>query len=72
VPIAAYGTLSGETLTLKGLVASPDGKTLVKDALTGPKENCEKLGVELAERLLKNGAYDILKDLYQVPPPGSA
>ena len=72
VPIAAYGTLSGETLTLKGLVASPDGKTLVKDALTGPRENCEKLGVELAERLLRNGAYDILKDLYQVPPPGSA
>ncbi len=72
VPIAAYGTLSGETLTLKGLVASPDGKTFVKDSVTGPKENCEKLGVELAERLLKMGAYDILKELYQVNPPGSA
>lgn len=72
VPIAAYGTLSGETLTLKGLVASPDGKTFVKDTVTGPKENCEKLGVELAERLLRNGAYEILKELYQVPPPGSA
>ncbi|MBI2412232.1 MAG: hydroxymethylbilane synthase [Deltaproteobacteria bacterium] len=72
VPIAAYGTLSGETLTLKGLVASPDGKTFVKDVVTGPKENCETLGVELAERLLKMGAYDILKELYQVNPPGSA
>ncbi len=72
VPIAAYGTLSGETLTLKGLVASPDGKTFVKDVVTGPRENCEKLGVELAERLLKMGAYDILKELYQVNPPGSA
>lgn len=72
VPIAAYGTLSGETLTLKGLVASPDGKTFVKDSVTGPRENCEKLGVELAERLLKMGAYDILKELYQVNPPGSA
>ncbi len=72
VPIAAYGTLSGETLTLKGLVASPDGKTFVKDVVTGPRENCEKLGVELAERLLKMGAYDILKELYEVNPPGSA
>lgn len=72
VPIAAYGELSGDTLKLTGLVASTDGKTIIKDALTGPKEKAEAMGVELAERLLRNGAYEILKDLYEVPPPGSA
>jgi hydroxymethylbilane synthase len=72
VPIAAYGELDGDTLKLTGLVASTDGKTIIKDALAGPKENAEAMGVELAERLLRNGAYEILKDLYEVPPPGSA
>ncbi|MDP2689289.1 MAG: hydroxymethylbilane synthase [Deltaproteobacteria bacterium] len=72
VPIAAYGTLNGAALTLTGLVASPDGKTFVKDAVTGPRENAEAMGVSLAEKLLKMGAYDILKELYEVTPPGSA
>jgi len=72
VPIAAYGTLDGQTLNLTGLVASIDGKVFVKDAVSGPKDRAEALGVELAERLLKMGAYDILKDLYDVKPPGGA
>ncbi|MDO8426075.1 MAG: hydroxymethylbilane synthase [Deltaproteobacteria bacterium] len=72
VPIAAYGQLSGDTLNLTGLVASPDGKIFVRDAISGHKDKAEPLGVELAEKLLKMGAYDILKDLYEVSPPGSA
>ncbi len=72
VPIAAYGALVGETLRLTGLVASTDGKTVVKDAVSGPRDRAEALGIELAERLLKMGAYDILKDLYEVKPPGGA
>jgi len=72
VPIAAYGTLEGDVLTLKGLVASPDGKVFVKDSIKGPQKDAEKMGVELAEKLLGMGAYDILKELYDVNPPGSA
>jgi hydroxymethylbilane synthase len=69
VPIAAYGTLDGETLTLVGLVASVDGKKMVRNTITGPSEKCEELGVELGETLLKAGAYDILKELYDISPP---
>ncbi|MBI5642348.1 MAG: hydroxymethylbilane synthase [Deltaproteobacteria bacterium] len=72
VPIAAFGELSGDTLKLTGLVANPNGKVFVKDVIAGPKENAEAMGKELAERLLGMGAYDILKDLYDVSPPGSA
>jgi len=68
VPIAAYGQLSGDTIRLRGLVASTDGKSFVRDEVSGNKEDGEKLGVELAERLLKAGAYDILKSLYDVTP----
>lgn len=72
VPIAAYATLSGDTVKLTGLVASPDGKAFIKDTITGPSETAEGMGVELAEKLLQMGAYAILKELYEVSPPDSA
>lgn len=70
VPIAAYATLGrgGKDLTLTGLVAAVDGTAFVKDSLTGPRENAEEMGRILGEKLLKAGAWDILKDLYEVEP----
>lgn len=72
VPIAAYATLDGDTLKLTALVASTDGKTFVKDAASGNRDKAEEMGTNLAEKLLRMGAYEILKDLYEVNPPGSA
>jgi len=63
IPIGAYGRVEGDALTLTGLVASPDGKALVRDALTGPAHEAESLGTGLAERLLAQGADRILRDL---------
>ena len=72
VPIAAYGEVDGDTLKLTGLVASTDGMTLIKDSVEGKRMDAEPLGVKLAVRLLDKGAWDILKDLYDVNPPGGA
>jgi hydroxymethylbilane synthase len=63
VPIAAYGTVRGDLLTLTGLVASPDGKALVRDTLPGAAREAESLGTALAERLLAQGADRILREL---------
>ena len=65
VPIAAYGEANGEQLTLTGFVASVDGKQSVKGSITGKAEDCEKLGIALAEQLLKDGAHEILSEVYQ-------
>ena len=65
VPIAAHGVVTGNELTLTGFVASVDGKKSVKGSITGPAEQCEKLGITLAEQLLKDGAYEILAEVYQ-------
>ncbi|GMR04415.1 MAG: hydroxymethylbilane synthase [Thermodesulfobacteriota bacterium] len=73
VPIAAYGELTeGGGLRLTGLVASTDGKTLVKDVLCGTAADAESMGRKLAEMLLKEGAWEILKDLYDVKAPDPA
>ncbi len=69
VPIAAFGTVDDSVVKLTGLVASVDGKRIIKDAISGPVEGAEELGVELAERLLKNGAHEILSELYDVALP---
>jgi len=63
VPIGAYGTVQGDLLTLAGLLASPDGKALVRDTLTGPAPEAEALGTILAERLLAQGGDRILREL---------
>ncbi len=63
VPIAAHGKLEGDRFSLCGLVASLDGKTVIKDSLSGPKEESENIGIQLAQTLLGKGAREILAQL---------
>jgi len=63
VPIAGYATLNGDKITLQGLVASVDGKTVLKSNLSGPSDQPEVLGVAVAEALLKQGAGPLLAAL---------
>jgi len=63
VPIAGYSILEGDEIYLRGLVGRPDGSEVVRDEIRGPAGQAEALGVELAERLLKQGAQVILQDL---------
>jgi hydroxymethylbilane synthase len=67
VPIASYAIHSDDRkqLWLRGLVGSPDGKTMLVNEVTGSPEQAEALGVELAERLLAMGAGEILQAVYQ-------
>ncbi|MBX5491805.1 MAG: hydroxymethylbilane synthase [Chloroflexi bacterium] len=55
VPIAGHATVEGTTLRLQGLLAAPDGRTVLRDQVTGPTEAAAALGRELAERLLAAG-----------------
>lgn len=64
VPIAAHATLSDEYLVLDGLVASVDGKTIIRDQIKGTHQQAHALGVQLAERLLSRGGEKILREIY--------
>ena len=63
VPIAAYGKIEKNTFTLCGLVATVDGKTVIKETLSGPKDSSEIIGVKLADRLVGMGAKTIMENL---------
>ena len=63
LPLAGHATLEGGMLSLRGCVASPDGRRLVAGAASGPGDQAEKLGIKLAEDLLARGAGEVLKDV---------
>jgi hydroxymethylbilane synthase len=60
-PLAAHATLDGDTLTLDGLVGAPDGSQIVRESASAPVADGDRLGTELAERLLARGAAELLK-----------
>ncbi|MCP9439606.1 MAG: hydroxymethylbilane synthase [Nitrospira sp.] len=64
VPIAAHATVTEGQVRLDGLVASVDGKTIVREQIQGMSEHAFELGVQLAERLLARGGDRILRDIY--------
>jgi hydroxymethylbilane synthase len=65
VPIAAHGSLAGAVFSLTGLVAEIDGRTLIRQTLSGSAAAPETVGVHLAEHLLALGAKEILDKLKQ-------
>ena len=64
VPIACYAILEGEQLWLRGLVGEPDGSRLLRAEQRGSAEDAERLGIDVAEALLAQGAGEILKAIY--------
>lgn len=64
VPIGSYALLDGDDLWLRALVGEPDGSHIVRGEIRGPRQDAERLGVELANQLLADGARDILTKLY--------
>lgn len=64
VPIGVNTEIDGDKLTLTGIVASVDGQKLVQDTITGTANNAEAIGAELAECLRKQGAQEILEEIF--------
>lgn len=64
VPIGAHGTVSGGQVTLTGLIASVDGKEILRKTVSGPVAQAAPMGVALAEELLNMGGRVILEEVY--------
>ena len=63
VPLGGFAEIIDGTLQLRGFVASPDGKRMVSDRVSGPPSTGEALGKALAQRLTDLGAAEILAAL---------
>jgi len=74
VPLAAHAQVKQERLKLDGVVISLDAARAVRGVEEGPQENAAALGAALAERLLREGAHEILASIAEAStrPPGAA
>ncbi|MFT4561052.1 MAG: hydroxymethylbilane synthase [Gammaproteobacteria bacterium] len=63
IPLAAHATLSGDVMTLSGLVASVDGRHIARDEVSGPSETGNDMGRTLGASLVAAGAREILDEL---------
>lgn len=65
VPIAAHARLlDQERIIIQGLVAEPDGSTILRSEISGLTVDAEEIGVKLAQELMDMGGREILAKLY--------
>jgi hydroxymethylbilane synthase len=64
VPIAVYTEVQPQasSFVLRGLVGAVDGSVVVRDEQQGSADNPEAAGLALAEKLLSQGAADLLSE----------
>lgn len=68
VPIAGYAVLEGADVAFSGLVASLDGKELIRGQGRAKKEQAANLGRQVAEEVLDRGGREILAQVYGEGP----
>ena len=59
-PVGCLAEVSGDSLKIRGFVASDDGRIMLYDEIESRKEDSEKAGRMLAENLIRKGAKSIL------------
>ena len=64
VPIAAHAVMKQDRVMIEGLIASVDGRRIVRETIEGPVADAQRLGVQLADSLLANGGRAILSEIY--------
>ncbi len=62
-PVAALAELDGDTLSLTALVAHPNGTKTIKDSLNGSAKDAIAIGIALSQRLIADGARDLLHQI---------
>ena len=62
LPMAALGVVGGDSLRLRGLIADPEGRRILRGEAARPASDAEALGASLAEQLLAEGAAELIAE----------
>jgi len=62
-PIAALGTVNSSTLKLEGMIASPDGRRMLRASEEGSAMSPEEVGAQLARKMLAMGASGFIAEV---------
>jgi hydroxymethylbilane synthase len=69
--LAAYAAIQGQRLTIRALVATPDGQTIYRAQAAGLVPEALSLGLQVAQDLREQGASVILANLAAMNEPNS-
>lgn len=63
VPIGVYAEVCEQQILLRAVIASLDGKRVLKDCIQGSIDEAEQLGIKLGEQMLAAGGREILAEI---------
>ncbi|MCP4670416.1 MAG: hydroxymethylbilane synthase [Desulfobacula sp.] len=63
IPVACFAKIKDKKILLTALVASEDGKKLIKEQIVSPMDQVENSGKKLADKILEQGGKKILEAL---------
>ncbi|MCI4459217.1 MAG: hydroxymethylbilane synthase [Thermocrinis sp.] len=64
VPIGAYAWIEGDRVKIKGFLSDLEGERFLEGYEEGSLQEAEEVGKRLAQRLLREGGKEILKEIY--------
>jgi hydroxymethylbilane synthase len=64
VPIGAYAWIEGDRIKIKGFISDLEGERFLEGYEEGGLQKAEEVGKRLAQRLLREGGEEILKEIY--------
>jgi hydroxymethylbilane synthase len=64
VPIGAYAWIEGDCIKIKGFISDLEGERFLEGYEEGGLQEAEEVGKRLAQRLLREGGEEILKEIY--------
>jgi len=65
-PVAVNAIIKGEDITVKAMLGYPNGTNIMHKELTAVVSDCDLLGKQLAEAMIKDGALDILEKAEEI------
>ena len=61
-PVAVNATMYEDVVTIKAMIGYPNGTNIMEQTLHGSNEDSEDLGLELANLMIEDGAFELLKN----------
>lgn len=65
VPVAAFGEVKDDQIFLQALVGSLKGDKIIRDSIQGSVDDPEEAGLQLAQKLIDQGADQILMEIFE-------
>ena len=64
VPVAVFAEINTDTMIVRGLVGELDGSRILRASVSGTVDNAVRLGQEVGDQLIRQGAQQILDKVY--------